>query len=159
MECIGIFCQDRKVTSTERLSNYTTRLYEPSSGGSDANNCQAGGATVSGTASTCIKDVATINIQSAQVISSDSQACAFEMWTGEVNLSIPQEASWKTVGTCPGNGLPRRTSTRNPQSPEERDVIGYSTLVNIPEWRYKPFGWYQRLHSDSRSQIIDSESR
>ncbi|KIJ28328.1 hypothetical protein M422DRAFT_270398 [Sphaerobolus stellatus SS14] len=49
-------------------------LYEPSFTGSDANNCQAGGTTVSGTASTCIKDLAAINIQGAQVIS-ESQAC------------------------------------------------------------------------------------
>ncbi|KIJ26105.1 hypothetical protein M422DRAFT_272844 [Sphaerobolus stellatus SS14] len=57
-------------------------LYEQLSEGSDANNCQAGGTTVSGTASTCIKELAAINIQSAQAIS-DSQACAFEMWTGD----------------------------------------------------------------------------
>ncbi|KIJ48946.1 hypothetical protein M422DRAFT_247322 [Sphaerobolus stellatus SS14] len=57
-------------------------LYEPSSGGSDTNNCQAGGTIVSGTGSTCIKDLAAINIQSARVIS-DPQACTFEMWTGD----------------------------------------------------------------------------
>ncbi|KIJ27238.1 hypothetical protein M422DRAFT_37892 [Sphaerobolus stellatus SS14] len=60
-------------------SAWEIMLFEP--GGGDANNCQAGGTTVSGNISTCIQDLASVNIQSAQVIS-DPEGCAFEMWDG-----------------------------------------------------------------------------
>ncbi|KIJ35954.1 hypothetical protein M422DRAFT_261711 [Sphaerobolus stellatus SS14] len=62
-------------------SAWEIMLFEPQSGGADANNCMAGGTTVSGTESTCIQGLAAINVQSAQVIS-DPEGCAFEMWDG-----------------------------------------------------------------------------